>query len=75
MDLFGMELTGELPDDAVPTAIVLVVEYLNPDDDRSRRYLRLMATEMPLWARVGMLRVVVASDEHEATMAFDADED
>lgn len=70
--LFGLELSGELPADAVPTAAVVVVEYIDAED--SRRYLRLLSSEMPLWARLGMLRVVCHSDERDAAEAFEADD-
>ena len=70
--MFGLELSGELPDDAVPTAAVVVVEYIDAAD--SRRYLRLLASDMTLWARIGMLRVVCHSDEREAAEAFIEDE-
>lgn len=71
--LFGLELGGDLPADALPTAAVVIVEYIDATD--SRRYLRLLSSDMPLWTRLGMLQLVCHSDEREAAEAFEADDD
>ena len=72
-ELFGVKLTSALPDGAVATAVVAVVEYTDPAT--SNRHLQLLSSEMPVWARLGMLRTVTAADEADAVQAFEPDND
>lgn len=69
--LFGLELSGTLPDEAVPTSVIVVVEYIDAEDNC--RYLKVMASDMPLWARLGIMRMVQLADEGMAAEGFEED--
>jgi hypothetical protein len=70
-ELFGLTLDGHVNTDDVATAAVVVVELISAD---GKPYLRLLSSDLPVWRRLGMLAIVIASDEADAVQAFEPDE-
>jgi hypothetical protein len=73
VELFGLTLDSHLPNTAIATAIVVVVEYIDPET--SKEHLRLMSTDLPVWRRIGLLETVLATDRAEAAAKFEADDE
>ena len=71
--LFGVEIGGEVPDDAIATAVVVLVEVI--EGEESKPHLRLLSSDMPIWRRIGILETLLTSDRLEAARSFENDED
>ena len=69
-ELFGLTLNGDIPD-GIPTNAVIIIEYLDEDGEPN---LRVISTDMPTWARIGLLHAVLVGDHHDIINAFQDDE-
>jgi hypothetical protein len=54
VEVAGLELDGDLPDDAVAVGVVLIVDLIGQDT----RALHVLASDMTLWTEVGMVTAI-----------------
>lgn len=70
MELFGLDVDGEVDADSIATGVVVIVELIDEDGDKR---LRVLDSDMPIWHCIGMLDTILAADRDDAARHFEED--